>query len=607
METLVLLLLKVTVVGAIGRVLLAAVRNASASVRYILAVVTLGAMLSVVAVAATGVEWRLEVLRPALPRAERQIMSEEMVGEPPPAPARAPGSASASSPAPALPAVQGSPAQAEGGWFLWLALAYAIGCVLALARVVAGLIAIRSVSRNAAPVDDEAVCQQLDRARAMLGIAEPVRVAVSRRAAVPATWGVARPVILLPERALAWPAERLRMVFLHELAHWVRRDVLTLLLRRGLTAVLWFHPIAWSLERVARRECERACDDVVLGVGTRAVDYASELLFIAQSLPDESPLPSVTLAIARGSEFEGRVKAILGVGRPRSSVSRSALSGIAVAAALVVVPLAAVQAVAQPSEPPQHSSAGVLQGEKTEAAIAPVGERKTDQADKWAQLGKTYFRQHRFEEAIEALSTAIRADPFHASARYNLACAYAMRGDRTAALGALRDAVYAGYSGGRHIREDTDLASIRGTELEALATLSEELSLGQKGDDWRAALPRYERIARQHPDIPRAWFNLGYVLVASNDNRRGIEALSRALAMGYRPGTTMYNLGCGHARLWESETAIQWLHRSAAAGFDVAGRAWNDQDLDNVRNDPWLASLVATKSIERKDKRKQKD
>src|SRR5437763_4757726 len=41
-----------------------------------------------------------------------------------------------------------------------------------------------------------------------------------------------------------------------------------------------FHPIAWSLDRAARRDCEQACDDLVLATGTRPSDYADHLLDI---------------------------------------------------------------------------------------------------------------------------------------------------------------------------------------------------------------------------------------------------------------------------------------------------------------------------------------
>ena len=115
----------------------------------------------------------------------------------------------------------------------------------------------------------------------------------------------------LPAEALNWSRERLRVVFLHELAHLRRCDAITLLITRATTAMYWFHPLAWSLERIARRECEQACDDLVLATGTRASEYADHLLSIAKDLPRHDPFASVTLAMSRRSQLEGRLLSIL--------------------------------------------------------------------------------------------------------------------------------------------------------------------------------------------------------------------------------------------------------------------------------------------------------
>jgi len=50
------------------------------------------------------------------------------------------------------------------------------------------------------------------------------------------------------------------------------------------------------------------------------------------------------------------------------------------------------------------------------------------------------------------------------NARYNIACAHALRGDPEAAVAALRDAVDAGYRQVRHTLTDPDLASLRDRE-----------------------------------------------------------------------------------------------------------------------------------------------
>ena len=47
---------------------------------------------------------------------------------------------------------------------------------------------------------------------------------------------------------------------------------------RAAAALWWFHPLVLTLERWARRECERAAADAVLLSGSRASDYAEHVL-----------------------------------------------------------------------------------------------------------------------------------------------------------------------------------------------------------------------------------------------------------------------------------------------------------------------------------------
>jgi len=157
------------------------------------------------------------------------------------------------------------------------------------------------------------------------------------------TWGVFRPSVLLPTEAAAWPAERLRVVLLHELAHVARHDWLTLAMAELAVAIYWFHPLAWWAASRMRRERERACDDRVLAAGVAASEYAADLLEVARGLGSAKDNLLPAPAMARASNLEPRVRAILDPKIRRSAVSAKLVAIASAVAMLALLPLASLR------------------------------------------------------------------------------------------------------------------------------------------------------------------------------------------------------------------------------------------------------------------------
>src|SRR5436190_22338595 len=133
----------------------------------------------------------------------------------------------------------------------------------------------------------------------------------------------------------------------HELAHVARRDSLAQLVARLVCTLYWFHPLVWIAERRLRAECERACDDRVVSLGTPATEYASHLLEVARSARAFGAPGFLSVAMARPSQLEGRLLAVLNGSRRRVGASRVARAVAFVVAALAMLPLAAFRPVAK--------------------------------------------------------------------------------------------------------------------------------------------------------------------------------------------------------------------------------------------------------------------
>ena len=104
----------------------------------------------------------------------------------------------------------------------WLLGAWLAGVLVVLFRLVRDVRRIAGVSRRAATLRRGPLHQLSLDVAAELGVTQRVRVALSRELAVPVSWGLFRPVVLLPAAARRWDPERRRVVLRHEMAH-VRR------------------------------------------------------------------------------------------------------------------------------------------------------------------------------------------------------------------------------------------------------------------------------------------------------------------------------------------------------------------------------------------------
>lgn len=228
-----------------------------------------------------------------------------------------------------------------------LAALWVAGVVAALLPLCLGVVQLWRIARTTRDVDSDVLDDFAAGLARSLGIRRVVRLVEGAPHSAPMTWGTFRPVIMLPGDFSAWPEEQQRTVLLHELAHVARVDCLTHFVARVACALYWFNPLAWIAARGLRVERERSCDDRVLLAGARASTYADHLLTIARTLRAPGATPAAALAMARPSQLEGRLLAVLDARRPRGAVTRDVAS-LAGAVAFVA---AGALAVVQPWSP----------------------------------------------------------------------------------------------------------------------------------------------------------------------------------------------------------------------------------------------------------------
>jgi beta-lactamase regulating signal transducer with metallopeptidase domain len=226
----------------------------------------------------------------------------------------------------------------------WTALAFPIwiaGFIITLFPVALAQIRTRLLARNATKAN-ERWNQVIATTPAISRFSGKIRILESTETAMPMTWGILHPTLLVPARAERWPDWQCRDILLHELAHVDRRDCLTQLVAQIACGVYWFNPLAWVASHRMRVERELACDDRVINAGSRATDYASNLLEVARSLRAPSMTSHTAIAMARPSQLSGRLLAVLDNRRNRRTVNRRIAAGTSFAAIAIALPLASL-------------------------------------------------------------------------------------------------------------------------------------------------------------------------------------------------------------------------------------------------------------------------
>lgn len=237
-------------------------------------------------------------------------------------------------------------------WPKWLMLIWATGTAISLAQMLIGWTAIRRLQRRAKPVTILEIASLTE----LLGIRERVSLFKAPRGSMPITFGLFHTAIFLPAEILEWSAERRRMVLLHELAHVRRGDSVIHLLARTALSLYWWNPLAWTVWREFLKERERAADDLVLNAGGCASEYASHLLEIARSMQLSPAAGCAAVPMARRSQLEGRLLAILDSSRNRRTLPRLSPMVTSLVAVGMMAPLAAVQGQSETGQTPVTSS-----------------------------------------------------------------------------------------------------------------------------------------------------------------------------------------------------------------------------------------------------------
>ncbi|MEM8524048.1 MAG: M56 family metallopeptidase [Bacteroidota bacterium] len=188
----------------------------------------------------------------------------------------------------------------EALFWIWI-----VGSSLSLLRMLVQMARVWRTSNKSETIS-------IDVAALGLSLNRNIRFLSNASIQTPMTFGLFKPKILLPKDAQNWPAEQLKIVLLHELAHIKRQDYLLHLIGLLTLSLFWFHPLVWLLQKWQQSEREKACDEYVLKQGISKTNYAESLVQVARNmLSKKTHRWQSSLPLAANSETKKRVLAIL--------------------------------------------------------------------------------------------------------------------------------------------------------------------------------------------------------------------------------------------------------------------------------------------------------
>lgn len=156
-------------------------------------------------------------------------------------------------------------------WIVWI-----VGAALPGVAFTVAYLRCRREFAASLPVEDEAIAQWLRKST----LRRKLAVRQSDRISSPLTYGILRPVILLPKAYMHLDERQLEYVLSHEMTHIRRFDAAKKLVLTLTLCVHWMNPLVWALYILANRDIELACDEAVVGaIGeTLKSSYAKALV-----------------------------------------------------------------------------------------------------------------------------------------------------------------------------------------------------------------------------------------------------------------------------------------------------------------------------------------
>ncbi|XZE18297.1 M56 family metallopeptidase [Pirellulaceae bacterium SH449] len=220
---------------------------------------------------------------------------------------------------------------------------WAAGTVVLLIRQMWRLFLCRRFLRSCRPIEGAQQRQMLGQIKQDLKLDGAIDFLESDSLTTPivVTWRI--PTIVLPsDISFSLTSDQLHSVLAHELTHIQRNDHQVVFLQAASSILYWWNPLLYWASRRLSILREMICDDVVMSMTDRPVEYARSILQIAEQTAKNPVLvSSLGIGLSPMGELESRIRRILDASNSRADlrITRGFAVGLTAISALLITGL----------------------------------------------------------------------------------------------------------------------------------------------------------------------------------------------------------------------------------------------------------------------------
>jgi bla regulator protein BlaR1 len=194
-----------------------------------------------------------------------------------------------------------------------LAIVWLAGSLVLAVYVFVSNFRLWRIIKSVRPLTEQRILDLLEDCKRQTGVETILGIVVTDKVKGPALFGFFRPRLLLPVGIIeTHNIKELRHIFLHELSHLKRYDILLGWLTTLLLVIHWFNPLVWYAFYRMRQDRELACDASALsfmGIG-ESEKYGMTIVRLLEKFSQARALPIIAAVSEDKSNLKKRIAMI---------------------------------------------------------------------------------------------------------------------------------------------------------------------------------------------------------------------------------------------------------------------------------------------------------